>query len=459
MKKQDTNEAMLSGSISKSIMTFFFPILIGTFFQQLYNTVDAAIVGRYAGKTALSAVGGSSGILINLVVGFFTGLSSGCTVLISQYFGARDRKKLEDSVHTAYAFAIGGGVIFGIFGVLCTPLLLRLMNTPEDVIGQSTQYLTIYFAGLVFVFIYNMGAAILRALGDSTRPLLYLIVCTIVNIALDILFVKSFALDVIGVAVATLIAQAVSAVLVTECIMHRTKAVRLNLKKIRLNKELFIKMIKIGLPTGIQSSTYSISNMVIQSAVNMFGVNTVAGWTAEGKVDVLFWMINGSFGTAAATFVGQNYGAGNMERVRKGTRSCLFISLGTATVISLLLFFFGRYPLYLFTNETEVIEAGVHVMKMIVPTYPIFVFIEIFSASLRARGDTLFTTISNLCGIVLFRVIWISLFGYRGNIDWVIVSYPISWIITATLISTYYCIRTRKERVLKEPKDKIIGRG
>lgn len=426
-------------------MTFFFPILIGTFFQQLYNTVDAAIVGQYAGKAALSSVGGSSGILINLVVGFFTGLSSGCTVLISQYFGAREQKKLEDSVHTAYAFAILGGVVFGIIGMICTPMLLKLMNTPEDVLKQSTQYLTIYFAGLVFVFIYNMGASILRALGDSARPLLYLIICTVVNIILDITLVKYCKLDVIGVAVATLIAQAISAALVTECIMHRTIAVKLSLKKIRLNKDYFIRMIKIGLPTGIQSSTYSISNMVIQSAVNTFGVNTVAGWTAEGKVDVLFWMINSSFGTAAATFVGQNYGAGNMKRVKKGTRSCLLMSFTTAVVISTLLFFFGRYPLYLFTNEVEVIDAGVHVMKMIVPTYPVFVFIEIFSASLRARGDTLFTTIFNLCGIVLFRVIWISLFGYKGNIDWVIVSYPISWIITAAMISIYYYVRTYKK--------------
>lgn len=426
-------------------MTFFFPILIGTFFQQLYNTVDAAIVGQYAGKAALSSVGGSSGIIINLVVGFFTGLSSGCTVLISQYFGAREQKKLEDSVHTAYAFAILGGVVFGIIGMICTPMLLKLMNTPEDVLKQSTQYLTIYFAGLVFVFIYNMGASILRALGDSARPLLYLIICTVVNIILDITLVKYCKLDVIGVAVATLIAQAISAALVTECIMHRTIAVKLSLKKIRLNKDYFIRMIKIGLPTGIQSSTYSISNMVIQSAVNTFGVNTVAGWTAEGKVDVLFWMINSSFGTAAATFVGQNYGAGNMKRVKKGTRSCLLMSFTTAVVISTLLFFFGRYPLYLFTNEVEVIDAGVHVMKMIVPTYPVFVFIEIFSASLRARGDTLFTTIFNLCGIVLFRVIWISLFGYKGNIDWVIVSYPISWIITAAMISIYYYARTYKK--------------
>lgn len=426
-------------------MTFFFPILIGTFFQQLYNTVDAAIVGQYAGKAALSSVGGSSGIIINLVVGFFTGLSSGCTVLISQYFGAREQKKLEDSVHTAYAFAILGGVVFGIIGMICTPMLLKLMNTPEDVLKQSTQYLTIYFAGLVFVFIYNMGASILRALGDSARPLLYLIICTVVNIILDITLVKYCKLDVIGVAVATLIAQAISAALVTECIMHRTIAVKLSLKKIRLNKDYFIRMIKIGLPTGIQSSTYSISNMVIQSAVNTFGVNTVAGWTAEGKVDVLFWMINSSFGTAAATFVGQNYGAGNMKRVKKGTRSCLLMSFTTAVVISALLFFFGRYPLYLFTNEVEVIDAGVHVMKMIVPTYPVFVFIEIFSASLRARGDTLFTTIFNLCGIVLFRVIWISLFGYKGNIDWVIVSYPISWIITAAMISIYYYVRTYKK--------------
>lgn len=452
MKKTNNSDAMLSGSISKSILNFFFPILIGTFFQQLYNTVDAVIVGRYAGTAALSSVGGSSGVIINLVVGFFTGLSNGCTVLISQYFGAKNQKKLEDSIHTAYAFAIAGGIFFGVLGMIFTPSLLRLMNLPEELMVQSTRYLTIYFAGLVFVFIYNMGASILRALGDSKRPLLYLIICTIINIILDIVLVKNFGMDVVGVAIATVISQAISSVLVTECLMHRTSAVKLLLKRIRFDKNLFIKMLKIGLPTGIQSSTYSISNMVIQSSINLFGVNTVAGWTAESKVDVIFWMINGSFGTAAATFVGQNFGAGNMERVKRGTRTCLLMSLGTAVFISAALYFFGRYPLMLFTSETEVIEIGNHFIQLIVPTYFVFVFIEIFSASLRARGDTLITTICNLTGIVLLRVIWISIFGHKGNVDLVIICYPVSWVVTAIMISAYYFFKTRKQNLIPSAK-------
>lgn len=450
MKNKNVNDAMLTGSISRSILTFFFPILIGTFFQQLYNTVDAIIVGQYAGKTALSSVGGSSGVIVNLVVGFFTGLSSGCTVQISQYFGAKNAQKLSDSIHTAYAFALAGGGIFGILGVLFTPALLSMMNTPAELMVQSTQYLRVYFAGLVFVFVYNMGASILRALGDSRRPLIYLIICTIINIVMDITLVKFFNLDVLGVAIATLISQAISALMVTECLMHRTCETQLEFKKIRFHKDIFIRMLKIGLPTGIQSSTYSISNMVIQSAVNLFGVDIVAGWTAEGKTDSIFWMINGSFGTAATTFVGQNFGAGNMDRVKKGTKTCLLMALGTAIVISLSLFFFGRYVLYLFTTESEVIRAATRMIQIIVPAYPIFVFIEIFSASLRARGDTLFTTIFNLTGIVLLRVIWIAIFGHSGNIDLVILCYPASWLVTAIMISIYYI--KRQPKLLSKPK-------
>lgn len=443
-KTAKSSNDILTGTIWKAILAFFFPILIGTFFQQLYNTVDAVIVGQFAGLDALSCVGGSSAVIINLIVGFFTGLSAGCTVLISQYFGAKDHEMLDTALHTSYAFGITGGIVLGVIGVILSPWLLNIISTPEELIEGSTLYLRIYFAGLIFVFIYNMGAAVLRALGDSKRPLYYLIVCTFVNIVLDLIFVVSFKWNVFGVALATLLSQAISAVLVTICLMYKTVGVKLTLKKIRVDFSMLGRVFKIGLPSGIQSSTYSISNMVIQSAINFLGAMTVAGWTAVGKVDVIFWMINGSFGIATATFVGQNYGANNKERVNKGIKTCLIMAFSTAAVIVLFLMTLGKYMLLLFTNEPDVISLGAHMIYIIAPGYLLFVFIEIFSASLRAMGDTFIPTIINIVCIVVFRTVWLMFLGYKGSLDLVLLCYPASWFVCAVAIVIYYFLKRRK---------------
>lgn len=440
----DKRNSILEGTIWKAILTFFFPILIGNFFQQLYNTVDAMIVGKFVGKIALSSVGGSSAIIINVIVGFFMGLSAGCTVLISQFFGAKDKNALDKALHTTYAFGIVGGIVLGVIGIIVTPEVLRLMHTPDKLMDSSKLYLYVYFAGLVFVFLYNLGSGILRALGDSKRPLYYLIACTIINIILDLLFVLVFHLGVLGVALATLLSQAISAGLITYTLMKRTKECQLRIREIKFDGAILRRMVKIGLPSGVQSSTYSLSNMFIQSAINLFQVDTIAAWTAEGKVDVIFWMINSSFGIAAVTFVGQNFGAKNMERVRKGTRSCLFMALGTAGVISVFLLTLGKYALRLFSDDPVVIEIAVHMIQLIVPGYFLFVFIEIFSASLRAQGDTLIPTIINIATIVVYRLVWISLYGNQGNLDMIIYCYPISWLLCAILMTGYYLIKRNR---------------
>lgn len=311
MSAKDTMENKITeGVIWKQLLLFFFPILVGTFFQQLYNTVDAVIVGRFVGKEALSCVSGSSGQIINLVVGFFTGLSAGATVMISQHFGAKNEEQLHKALHTAYAFAITGGIIAGVIGVVMTRMVLKWMNTPENLLPDSTLYVRIYFAGLLFIFVYNMGAAILRAIGDSKRPLYFLIICCIVNIILDLVLVLGFKMGVLGVAVATLIAQGISAVLVSVALMYHTAGLKLIPREIRIHKSVLKNMLAIGLPTGIESSMYSISNVIVQAALNGFGVDTMAAWAAFGKIDSLFWMINSAFGIAATTFVGQNFGAG-----------------------------------------------------------------------------------------------------------------------------------------------------
>lgn len=442
MNKKENS--MLTGVIWKQILIFFFPIVIGTFFQQLYNTVDAVIVGRFAGKEALSSVGGSSALIINLIVGFFVGLTNGCTVLISQFFGAGDKKKIEDTLHTSYALAVVGGILLMVIGILVSPWILTIMNTPAEIFDSSLLYIRVYFSGVIFVFIYNMGSSILRAMGDSRRPLYYLIICTIINIILDVVLVLFFGLGVLGVAIATLIAQAVSAILVTITIMKMSDF-EFRLRRIRFVKGTLGMMMKIGLPTGVQSTMYSFSNMIIQTSLNVLGVNAVAAWAAYGKIDVLFWMINSSFGIALATFVGQNFGAGNYDRMRKGVRSVILMDLVCAIVFETLIVIFNRPVFMLFTTDAKVLEYGARQVLMLAPFEVIFVVIEILSASLRAQGDTLVPTLISLVGIVGFRIVWVLIISVGKSMEFMLACYPLSWAICAVLVVIYYFYKqTRK---------------
>lgn len=442
--QEKTTNGIIEGVIWKQILIFFFPILIGTFFQQLYNTVDAVIVGRFVGKEALSCVSGSSGQIINLVVGFFTGLSAGATVIISQHFGAGNKEKLQRALHTAYAFSIIGGIVVGVAAVFATPAILRIMNTPQELMEDSTLYVQIYFAGLLFIFIYNMGSAILRAIGDSKRPLYYLIICCVINILLDLVLVLYLHLGVLGVAVATLLAQGVSAVLVTLALMFHTNGLQLKLREIRLHGDVLKTMLQIGLPTGIQASMYSISNIIVQTSLNAFGVDTMAAWAAFGKIDSLFWMINSAFGIAVTTFVGQNFGADKMDRVRKGTRVCLGMALGTAIILSVVLMAGGRVLFGIFTTDLGVVEVGLRMMQIISPTYFLFVFIEIYSGSLRAQGYVFVTTLMTLIGICAFRVIWVTLIVPDGTLEQIIACYPLTWLVCAIGMIGYYHYKQRK---------------
>ena len=443
METKEQQNGILEGVIWKQLLIFFFPILIGTFFQQLYNTVDTVIVGQFAGKEALSSVGGSSSQIINMVVGFFTGLTAGGTVLISQAYGAFHKQRLEDALHTSYAFGILGGIGLGILGVA---------GTPAELMEMSTLYIRIYFSGLVFVFIYNMGAAILRAIGDSRRPLYYLVVCCVVNIVLDLVLVLYCRLGVLGVAVATLVSQAISAVMVTWALMYKVDCMELSIRKIRIHSDVLKNMLQIGFPSGLQASMYSISNMIVQAALNLLGVNTMAAWTAYGKIDSVFWMINSSFGIALTTFVGQNFGAGKWERVRKGTRVCLGMAVGTAVCLTAVLMLAGRFLLGIFTGDAQVVEIGLIMMRSIAPAFVMFVFIEIFSGSLRAQGYTFVTTIISVLGVCVFRIIWVSLIPPGQGLQRIVACYPISWIMCAALVSAYYFYK--QKRIIRRMESK-----
>ena len=443
--KETTQNQIIEGVIWKQLLLFFFPIVLGTFFQQLYNTADTIIVGRFVGKEALAAVGGSAAQIVNLVVGFFVGLASGATVIISQYYGAGDREHLNRSLHTAYAFSIVGSVIISVLGILLSPWILQIMNTPEDLMTDSILYLRIYFGGILFVFIYNVGSSILRAVGDSKRPLYYLIVCCVLNIILDVVLVLVFHLGVIGVAIATVFSQAVSAILVTLALMHSDDLYCLKLREIRFYKEALLSLILIGLPTGFQTIMYSASNMLIQASLNNFGTDTIAAWTAFGKIDAFYWMVNSAFGITVTTFVGQNFGAGKYDRMRKSVIVGMGMALATAFAITGFFFVGGEMLFHLFTADTSVVTIGMNMLHLIAPAYFLYVFIELLSGALRGTGDVVIPMIMTCCGVCVLRVIWILfVVPLKPEISTIIFSYPITWFITAVLFIIYYIIKFRK---------------
>ena len=443
---------MTEGSIIKPILSFFFPILIGVFFQQLYNTVDAAIVGRFAGKESLASVGGSSGQILGFIFSFFMGLSTGATVIIAQYFGANKPKKVDTALHTAYTFGLVGGIILGVLGMLFTRPLLKLLNTPADIMGNSTVYCRILLGGLVFTLIYNMGSGILRAVGDSKRPLYILIACCGVNIVLDFLFVAAFNMGVLGAAIATVASQAFSAFLITLLLIKHTEQMKLNLRNLRIDGHTIRKIIRIGLPTALAGSMFSISNMIVQSTINNMGIDTVAAWTAYGKVDALWWMMNQAYSTSITTFVGQNFGAKKPERIKKGTRSVLIMEMVTGAVLSFLFINFGTYVLRLFTTDATVIGLAITLAKTLTPFYAVFAISEILGATLRAENYVLVSTITNLIGICAFRIIWVKFIQPSGTFRQVMMCYPISWTIITVIITTYYIIMQGKILKGSEPK-------
>ena len=427
------------GPILKPLLSFFFPILLGTFFQQLYNTVDAIIVGNFVGTAALGAVGGPTAVLINFLVNLFVGLSSGATVVIAQYYGGRLGEELRETVHTAMALALTAGVVITAVGLLFCGPMLALLGTPEDVMAHALTYLRVYFCGTVASFLYNMGSSILRAVGDTKRPLYFLIAACLTNIVLDLLFVVVLGLGVFGVGLATVLSQVVSAVLIVIALVQPGSVYCVEPREIRFYPGRLGAILRIGLPAGIQSNMYTVSNMVLQSCINAFGTVTIAAWTAFGKVDGFYWMISGAFGVSITTFVSQNFGARKYDRLKKGVLVCLGVTFAVTIFISLL--FCGGAPLLLrlFSSDGEVIALGRHILLWTAPFYFTFVCIEIFSGAVRGAGDSLKPMLLTCSGVCVLRVLWVLLvLPYHNTIETVILSYPISWSITSLLYIVYY---------------------
>lgn len=427
------------GSIFGQLLLFFFPILFGTFFQQLYNTADAMVVGRFVGKQALAAVGGSTSTLINLLVGFFVGLSSGATVVISQFYGARKADKVHWAVHTSIAFSVIGGIVFMIIGLAGSPWALEAMKTPEDVMGHSVVYIRIYFLGIIANLIYNMGAGILRAVGDSRRPLYFLIASCLTNIALDILLVAVLRMGVAGAAIATISSQLLSAILVVRTLMRTDDMYKLDWNKVRIDRRMLQRIVRIGIPAGMQSVMYNISNVIIQAGVNTLGTDNVTAWATYGKVDGLYWMMINALGISVTTFVGQNYGAGRMDRVRKGAGACMVIGVVLTASVGVLLYNGGHLLVELFTTDQQVQAISMDLLHFMVPTFITYIAIEILSGTLRGVGDAWVPLVLTGIGVCAVRVLWIMfVLPKYHTIIGAAFCYPLTWSLTTIAFVIYY---------------------
>ena len=404
---------LIHGHIAKSIFWFSVPLLIGNLFQQLYNTVDAYVVGNFVSKEALAAVGASSPI-INMLIGFFMGLATGAGVIIAQYFGAGDNGRLKKAVHSSAALTLVMSLLLTVIGIIGTNPMLHAIGIPADVFHDSSTYLMIYFAGISFNLIYNMGSGILRAMGDSKRPLYFLIIACIVNIILDFLFVKYLHMGVAGAGYATLIAQAISAILVVIVLIRSEGPHQLFWKQIRFHFPILKKIIMVGLPTGIQQSIVSLSNVIVQSYVNAFGSSVVAGYSATIRIDGFVNLPLQSFNMAVTTFVGQNIGAKQYERVKKGSRIALWMTMAVIATMAISLFFFGESFIAIFNSEPDVIQAGRTMQLAFVPFYIMLPVVQIYNGVLRGAGKSSVPMYIMVFNFVILRQIYLAC--HLGNL-------------------------------------------
>ena len=438
-KAGHVQNTITQGVMWKSLIFYVMPLIMGTFFQQLYNTVDAVVVGRFVGKEALSAVGGTAAILVNVFVGFFVGISSGAGVVVAQYFGAGDDMNVHHSVHTAIMLSIVSGALLTLIGFFMMPVFTVWMKTPYDVLDLTITYLRIYALGMIPNLIYNMGSGILRAVGDSKRPLYFLIVSCITNILLDVLFVLKLHMGVVGVAIATVLCQLISAVLVIITLTKVNESYRLIPTRLSFKSRQLMRILSIGIPAGVQSLMYSLSNVFIQTAINEFGTDAVAAWAAYAKIDALYWMVISSFGIGVTTFVGQNYGARIYKRVRECVRQSAVI-MGAITIIFSLVFYrYGALAFNLFTTDENVMKIGEVMLHYLTPFYITYTAIELFSGSLRGMGDSLRPMLISVLGICVLRISWIMIaVPIWHRIETIEASYPLTWITTSVMFIIYY---------------------
>lgn len=429
---------MTEGVIWKEILLFSIPLLLGNLFQQLYNAVDSVVVGNYIGAQALAAVG-SSAPVINLLVSFFMGLAVGAGVIISRYFGARKKEELHIAVHTSLALTFAAGLVMTLIGVLISPYVLQWVGTPSDVMESSVLYLRIYFLGILSVMVYNMGSGILRAVGDSRNPLYFLIVSSVTNIILDMLFVIVFHMGIAGVGWATLIAQTISAVLTMLLLMRTKEEYQVKLKHIRFHKHMLYEIVRLGLPSGLQNAIVSFSNVIVQSNINAFGSLAMAGCGSYTKIDGFAILPVMSYSMALTTFTGQNMGAKKYDRVKQGAKTGILMSVITIVCISALLLMLGPNVLAIFSSDPTVINYGLYMMHVLAPGYIFLAISHAFNGIIRGAGITtvpMIVMVTCWCGL---RMAWIlTSVPLFHDIGVVFMGWPLTWIASALWLFLYY---------------------
>ena len=440
-KKQDVD--MTRGSIARHLLSFAFPLLLGNIFQQLYNTVDTWVVGNFAANEAFSAVG-SVGPIINVLIGLFMGLSTGTGTVISQFYGAKQQEQVRETVHTSLLMTLILGVLFTFIGTLFTPFMLRMMKMPENVMPDAIAYLRIYFAGVMGLMLYNLGSAILRAVGDSKRPFYFLVVAALLNTVLDLIFVAKLKMGAAGVALATIIAQGVSAILVVVCLLRSTECVRLDLRKLRIRWGILKKVFRVGIPAALQLAVTSFSNVFVQGYINHFGAHFMSGWAAFSKINQVVLLPMQSLSLAATTFVGQNLGAGQEARARKSVGIALLLALSSAAILMIPLLVFAPSIVAFFNPKREVIEYGILLLRVVSPFYLIYCVHDILGGALRGAGNGKVPMMITLVCFVAFRQLYLYVMAnfICNEVIPIAMSFPAGWLLSSSLVVTYF-MRTK----------------
>ena len=458
LPKRGKDVDMTQGNITRHIVMFALPLLAGNIFQQMYNMVDTWVVGKFVSNEAYAAVG-TVGPVVNMLIGFFMGLSAGAGVVISQYYGAKRYEDVQKTVHTALTMTVILGLIFTGIGLTMTPFMLRLMKTPENVLPQSTAYLTIYFSGILGLLLYNIGSGILRAVGDSQRPFYFLVVCAVMNTVLDLVFVLVLDMGVQGVALATILSQATSAVLILITLLRTQECIKLYPGKLGIHWDILKKIFRVGIPAAIQMAITSFSNIFVQSYINFFGDNCMSGWTTYAKVDQLIFLPMQSIGLASTTFVGQNMGCNQVERAQKGVSRALAIALSTSFVVMIPVVIFAPDIVRFFNSKPEVVEYGTLLLRWISPFYLLCCFNQIYSGALRGAGNSKAPMIIMLSSFVAFRQVYLFCMSRIWNeILPIAMGYPAGWLLCSSLSAIYYHnykSRMGQKRLVEDsPKEK-----
>ncbi len=450
MQKTNNNQSkkyeidMIHGPLLGKILLFTLPLMASSILQLLFNAADIIVVGRYAGSDALAAVG-STGALINLLTNMFIGFSVGANVLVARYYGAGKPDEVSETVHTSVMLSIIGGILLAAIGIIFASPLLELMGTPENVLPLAALYVRIYFAGMPVILLYNYGSAILRAIGDTKRPLYYLAVAGVLNIILNLIFVIVFEMSVAGVALATILSQTLSAILVIRCLMHTEGGCHLDLHQLKIHSHKLWKILQLGLPAGLQGSIFSLSNVLIQSSVNSFGAIAMAGNSAAANIEGFTYVAMNSFYQAAITFVSQNMGAMEFKRIRKIAWQCLACVTVTGALLGNLSFFFGHQLLGIYSDEAEVIRYGIYRLEVIGTTYFLCGIMDVCVGCLRGIGYSFLPMVVSLLGACGFRILWIfTVFKGHHDLHTLYISYPISWAITASVHIICFLILYRR---------------